>query len=448
MKFVTVLLIIILIFILFNTSGYTDDVSGYTGGPLPSTMIWSDVAYGAGYYVAVGNNSGTDSPNIAYSTDGTNWTLGATLPQGNWNSIAFGNGTFVAGSTNSLYYTTDPTASDWTSSTINSSVPISISQIVYSTKQQKFYTAGGAPTFTAPPPRGAAAGSGSLTSNDGVNWSWIGVGLLKFPTTSVVVCPSGTTNDIVVALYNRVSSTSSNTVVSWNTNGMSFTSNYNVLINPDIGTTKMYYNTQVNTWMNEEKYAPVPLEADPNSKGFRVYKVDDNSYVSDVKQSNNPTLSVMTVACNPGGIVVKVGTNTIKYRVADTEYTVNSATTSGVKWYHVSCVNNKFFVFGVTSTGATKALYSTNGQSWTNIGLVSGYAKPVQGTQITTKPTVIVPNNIDESGNSTNYKTVIITTPNSTPRVYSETKTTTLTGATASGKNKSGKNNLSTFTYL
>jgi len=59
-------------------------------------MSWHSVTYGNGKFVAVAYN-GTITTRAMYSTDGINWSLGAT-PNVNigWYSVTYGNGKFVA----------------------------------------------------------------------------------------------------------------------------------------------------------------------------------------------------------------------------------------------------------------------------------------------------------------------------------------------------------------
>jgi hypothetical protein len=87
-----------------------------SGGSLPSSGNWSNIAYGDGKFVVVAGRS-SRSDKAAYSTDGINWTA-STLPSlANWQSITYGDDKFVAvGSSNrALAYSTD--GINWTAST-------------------------------------------------------------------------------------------------------------------------------------------------------------------------------------------------------------------------------------------------------------------------------------------------------------------------------------------
>lgn len=76
----------------------------------PATGTFSDVAYGAGYYVAINTDGYT-----AYSTNGILWTAGGNMPTavGDWNSVAFGNGRFAAISTTGEYAVSIDNGATW-----------------------------------------------------------------------------------------------------------------------------------------------------------------------------------------------------------------------------------------------------------------------------------------------------------------------------------------------
>ena len=339
-----------------QASGYASD-EPYQ---LPSNIIWNDVTYGAGYYVAVGNNTATGQPNIAYSTDGVSWTLGATLPQGNWNSIAYGNGTFVVGSNNIdgrydnstdvmtsnwvyLFSTTDPTSLDWIPcaigfSELNSQIKTSgmkISQIIYALN--KFFAVGTVPLQD----------SNTLFSDDGLNWYFI----KSKPMSSIIFVPSSgeilglsTTDEVKVSSIYFLDMTN----LAWKKGG--------TVSNGNIENTKMYYNSDTRRLTTENNYY-----SDDGGHSWNI--PDDTSYVSDIVETESDALSVMTVACNPEGTVVKVGKDTIKYLIKNLEYMVTSISTADIAWYHVTYVNNMFFAFGTSSDG-TKTAYSSDGQTW------------------------------------------------------------------------------------
>ncbi|CAN5350472.1 hypothetical protein BH10PAT1_BH10PAT1_1050 [soil metagenome] len=108
-----------------GTATSTDGITWASGGTMPSSAAWYNLAYGATTFVAV---STTNSTAAAYSTDnGTTWNA-ATLPAAkNWQSVCYGNGKFiavsygtadVAQSTNGITWTAAgsmPTARNWSS---------------------------------------------------------------------------------------------------------------------------------------------------------------------------------------------------------------------------------------------------------------------------------------------------------------------------------------------
>ena len=78
-----------------------------------SSMKWTSIAYGNGYFMAVASNSTTS----AYSTGGTGWSY-PSISQLSWTSVCFGDEKFVAVASNSsegAYYDTE-----WHSNTMPS----------------------------------------------------------------------------------------------------------------------------------------------------------------------------------------------------------------------------------------------------------------------------------------------------------------------------------------
>ncbi len=118
-----------------NIAATSSDGITWTNQSLPSSQIWSSVAYGNGTYVAV---TGFKIPMATTSPGGITWTS-RTLPSSqNWTSIAYGNGVFVA--ITSGIFTRDTTAPNnvsatspdgitWTSRTLSS--PQNWTSLVY-----------------------------------------------------------------------------------------------------------------------------------------------------------------------------------------------------------------------------------------------------------------------------------------------------------------------------
>jgi hypothetical protein len=92
---------------------YSDDGQSWTQANLPSSQRWCGVAYGAGLWVAIVNNSGT-STYATSSDNGANWTA-RTLPVGAWyNWLIYANGIFIATTNNSTTYLTSTDGLSWT----------------------------------------------------------------------------------------------------------------------------------------------------------------------------------------------------------------------------------------------------------------------------------------------------------------------------------------------
>lgn len=77
-----------------NSYSYSTDGRSWTQGTFNKSVIWNDIAYGEGIYVAVGSNS-----SASYSEDGILWT-DCSFPSGvhrnqNWTGIAYGADAFV-----------------------------------------------------------------------------------------------------------------------------------------------------------------------------------------------------------------------------------------------------------------------------------------------------------------------------------------------------------------
>ena len=84
---------------------YSTDGINWTQGNMPSSQEWYSVCYGNGKYIAVANNTNI----MAYSTDGISWTEGNMPNSQYWRSVCYGNGKYVAVSynTNIMAYSTD-----------------------------------------------------------------------------------------------------------------------------------------------------------------------------------------------------------------------------------------------------------------------------------------------------------------------------------------------------
>jgi len=85
-----------------NAAYSTDGITWTSGNTLPSSDVWSSVAYGNGRFVAVAGDPSTTTTKAAYSINGTTWTA-ATMPgaAARWVSVTYGGGAFTAFAYNS-----------------------------------------------------------------------------------------------------------------------------------------------------------------------------------------------------------------------------------------------------------------------------------------------------------------------------------------------------------
>ena len=101
-----------------NATAYsTNGTTWVAGGTLPSSTTWSSIAYGNGRFVAIASGGRA----VAYSIDnGATWaTMGAGLPSSQtWTKISYGQGLFVAVASSAAVCATSPDGINWTSRTM------------------------------------------------------------------------------------------------------------------------------------------------------------------------------------------------------------------------------------------------------------------------------------------------------------------------------------------
>ena len=187
-----------------TTAGYSTNGTTWTvGSSLPASVNWSGVAAGVlsgtWYYMAVS----TGSASAAYSTNGSSWSSATGLVVGNWNCIAYGNsgttGYFmtVNNGNNGCYIST--TGSTWT---VTGNLPTSAtwSCLAYGTGPKIWITlAGGAVSsnvFAYSTSNGTSWLSGTLPVS--ANWTSITWGNNRFVavaqgSTAVIYSTNGTT---------------------------------------------------------------------------------------------------------------------------------------------------------------------------------------------------------------------------------------------------------------
>ena len=121
-----------------------DDIMATVG-----TGIWNAIVYGNGKYVAVGYSQ------IAYSTNGTDWTVQEV--EGNWQNVVYANGIYVAvGLVSHIAYSTD--GINWTKVSVG--VAVAWNDIIYA--KDKFLAVGS---------RSGSYGCIAY-STDGIDWEY------------------------------------------------------------------------------------------------------------------------------------------------------------------------------------------------------------------------------------------------------------------------------------
>jgi hypothetical protein len=144
---------------------YSADGTSWSLGVGMPTAVWTDVYFANNTFVAISNqNTGnyfTSSNSVtAYSTDGINWNLGAnTGSTNNFNSLTYGNGTFAAVSTG----TSTVIVGDGTSTMTAYSLPSSTtwSAIAYGSGPGYFVAIAG----------GGSASTAAAYSTNGQTWT-------------------------------------------------------------------------------------------------------------------------------------------------------------------------------------------------------------------------------------------------------------------------------------
>lgn len=108
-----------------------------TSGAASGTSI-NNVAYGNGYWVAVGCQVIPSTVTyVAYSTDGITWTSNTTGISGNPNfrTVEYGNGVWAIGASNGTFYTATSPTGTWTSRTTNITASIKNNGLLYAKSQ-------------------------------------------------------------------------------------------------------------------------------------------------------------------------------------------------------------------------------------------------------------------------------------------------------------------------
>lgn len=100
-----------------NTVQYSYNGIIWANATLPSTQIWTKVAYGNGMFLAIAQGSSSG----AYSTNGINW-YATTLPNaGQWIDLQFGQGLFMTIASGSITNAQTQDGINWTQNTVGTS---------------------------------------------------------------------------------------------------------------------------------------------------------------------------------------------------------------------------------------------------------------------------------------------------------------------------------------
>jgi hypothetical protein len=108
----------------------SSDGFAWTQITLPSSAYWESIAYGNGRFVATpisNSSSGLADTIAAYSVDGVTWAT-ATLPASGWWRVIYGNNTFLAFEFGGFKVATSTNGSAWT---LSATLPITATSITY-----------------------------------------------------------------------------------------------------------------------------------------------------------------------------------------------------------------------------------------------------------------------------------------------------------------------------
>jgi hypothetical protein len=341
-----------------------------------SSNAWWGLAYGNDRFVATGTTAGT-SNQVAYSTDGINWTRSSSTVDSIWQTLTYGNGLFVACSAVGGYIMTSPDGITWTSRTS----PVSIGVTGLSFANGIFI---GILTTLA------NGNSNSIISQDGITWSMRATSISNVTGFGIAFgTPSGTNGRFVANIPEGTGTIPYNQFMyadSIVTNISSNLAKNNVFIGNDISMTDGLpagYN-----WMTQNQNISslrgicygVPTTGPYAGQGLFVGVSENVSPYSNVRTSvdginwvaqttdasaNHSWISV----CFGNGLFVAVSYNTA----------INNVMTSsdGVNWtvrtipsvavlQSVIFANNLFVA--VANSGTRRVFISSNGINWNTIG--------------------------------------------------------------------------------
>ena len=371
---------------------YSADTQVWTSGidPESGSSNWVEVTFGAGRFVAVALNAGTNR--AMYSTNGINWTSTSSISQSSWRVVLYGAGKFVAvgakGFINATYSTDGAT---WYTATVPAALGNDsfgamafdgtkfVAGSLNGTGSTMSSTDGVTWTQETPPPTGPFQFNNGLTYGAGkfvgtfqttpsVQWSYTGTGVNKTSLTF--------TDDKDLANFEAndnvyggpASLTSTNTITNVNVAsgawiaGSTFTG----------GMASGQYRSLV---YGDGKFVACSLN--PSSARI-IYSTDGKNWLEAVQPPANGwggvALGVDSLSGNPLWIAVANNGNNNRLIKSSNGINWQNGSTSSVvgtkNWTCLAYGNGRF----VALSGSSQGMYSTDGNTWVLSSLPTGLA--------------------------------------------------------------------------
>lgn len=168
-----------------------DGINWTVRANLPQSVVWCDVQFGGGLFVAVNGNGNTASNFCATSPDGITWTQRTMATSQGWYRVSYGNGLWIA-TANSAIINKSTDGINWTAQTVGANsylkaaygagiwILITAGAVIETSPDGTTWTAGncglvsisdiafGNGIFVAV---NLSASAGACTSPDGMNWA-------------------------------------------------------------------------------------------------------------------------------------------------------------------------------------------------------------------------------------------------------------------------------------
>jgi len=333
---------------------YSDDAITWSSVMVPNldvTRAIGDVTYGEGKYVLVQYYTS----NAGFSTNLTNWTVGATLVYQTWSHVEYGNGRFVAANGGGAYASSLDGAS-WTgvNDPLGYSVALNfINGYFYSTNSNSIsrsidglsWQACNTPAI----PNGLAYGNGLYVGgvyNSGtIVYSYDGLNFSSYSGSSFVHNNSWFYNGVYYLTTNN------NQVIRYSTDGFNWSNSTgfpSAVLNLRYAQGRLWAGSGNTLWSAEAtpgKFEVNPLRTgnlddveigrlSPNNANFIDVSVNNNLNVSSQYDSASILNGALTVA---GGVGIGKTLNTNSARVFNNfNHTPSTGSTGGIAWTSVS----------------------------------------------------------------------------------------------------------------